>query len=173
MLTAATASARDEPLVEFAYAEFASGERARLQELVLVAVEGRIEADLALGRHAELVAELEALCEQHPFRERLWELRMLALYRSGRQADALPRLRRRHGDSLVEELGLEPGPALRELEARILDQDPSLDHQPVGRGAGRAVPSGNLRAPLTSFVGRDAELARRSSTCRPRHGSSR
>ena len=76
---------RGEPLAEFAYAGFADAERAHLDELSLVAVESRAEADLVLGRHGELTGELEELCRQHPLRERLWELLILALYRAGRQ----------------------------------------------------------------------------------------
>ena len=114
---------RGEPLVEFAYAGFADAERAHLDDLALVATEARAEADLALGRHGELVGELEALCREHPLRERLWELLMLALYRAGRQAEAL-RAYTEARDRLVDELGIDPGPALRELEARILAQDP-------------------------------------------------
>ena len=116
---------RGEPLTEFAYAGFADAERAHLAELTLVAIETRAEADLVLGRHGELVGELEALCREHPLRERLWELLMLALYRAGRQAEAL-RAYTEARDRLVDELGIDPGPALRELEARILAQDPSL-----------------------------------------------
>src|SRR5579863_2453936 len=78
-----------EPLAEFAYAGFADAERARLDELTLVATESRADADLGLGRHGELAGELEVLCREHPLRERLWELLILALYRSGRQAEAL------------------------------------------------------------------------------------
>ena len=91
----------------------------------LVALEERIEADLALGRHAELVAELEALVAAHPLRERPRAQLMLALYRSGRQADALAAYRAAR-DTLVEELGIEPGPELKALEAAILRQDESL-----------------------------------------------
>ena len=123
---------RGEPLSEFAYAGFADTERAHLNELALVATECRVEADLELGHHSELVGELEALCREHPLRERLWELLMLALYRSGRQAEAL-RAYTEIRDRLVDELGIDPGPALRELEARVLDQDPSLapdEHRP-------------------------------------------
>ena len=116
---------RGEPLTEFAYAGFADAERAHLADLTLVAIETRVEADLMLGRHGELVGELEALCREHPLRERLWELLMLALYRAGRQAEAL-RAYTDARDRLVDELGIDPGPALRELEARILAQDPSL-----------------------------------------------
>src|SRR6202041_991970 len=116
---------RGEPLAEFTYAGFFDAERAHLDELTLVAIETRAEADLALGRHGELAGELEALCREHPLRERLWELLMLALYRAGRQAEAL-RAYTEARDRLVGQLGIDPGPALRELEARILAQDPSL-----------------------------------------------
>ncbi len=150
---------RGEPLTEFAYAGFADAERAHLAELTLVAIETRVEADLALGRNSQLIGELEALCREHPLRERLWELRMLALYRAGRQAEALRAFgEARH--SLVDELGIEPGPALRDLESRILAHDPSL--APVGPANLGAVPTtmvtGNLRERLSSFVGRTAEL---------------
>ena len=100
---------RGEPLVEFAYAGFADTERAHLDELALVATEARAEAGLALGHHGELVGELEALCREHPLRERLWELLMVALYRSGRQAEALRAYTEAH-DRLVDEVGIDPGP---------------------------------------------------------------
>src|SRR5580693_6650664 len=80
---------RGEPLAEFAYAGFFDAERTHLDELTLVAIESRAGADLGLGRHGELAGELEALCRKYPLRERLWELLILALYRSGRQAEAL------------------------------------------------------------------------------------
>jgi predicted ATPase/DNA-binding SARP family transcriptional activator len=168
-LHTALALCRDEALVEFAYAEFALGERARLEELALAAVEARIEADLALGRHGDVTGELEALCQRHPMRERLWELSMLALYRSGRQADAL-RAFAEARTALVEELGLDPGSGLKELEARVLAQDPSLD-APAGdrRATVSASPAGgNLRARLTTFVGRDDDLARLVDVTRTR-----
>ena len=104
---------------------FAQRETARLEELRIAAVEDRIDADLALGRHGQLVAELEALVQQHPFRERLRGQLMLALYRTGRQADALAAYRDARS-TLSAELGLEPSPELRELEQRILAQDPAL-----------------------------------------------
>ena len=116
---------RGEPLAEFTYAGFFDAERAHLHELTLVAIESRAGADLGLGRHGELAGELEALCREHPLRERLCELLILALYRSGRQAEAL-RAYTEIRDRLVGELGIDPGPALRELQARILAQDPSL-----------------------------------------------
>ena len=116
---------RGEPLAEFTYAGFFDAERAHLDELTLVAIESRAGADLGLGRHGELAGELEALCREHPLRERLWELLILALYRSGRQAEAL-RAYTEIRDRLAGELGIDPGPALRELQARILAQDPLL-----------------------------------------------
>jgi LuxR family maltose regulon positive regulatory protein len=121
---------RGEPLADFAYAGFFDAERARLDELVLVAIETRARADLALGRHGELAAGLEAWCRAHPLREHLWELLILTLYRAGRQAEAL-RTYTEVRDRLAGELGIDPGPALRDLEARILAQHPSLSPEPV------------------------------------------
>src|ERR1039457_4821148 len=153
---------RGEPLAEFNYAGFFDTERAHLGELTLVAIEARAGADLGLGRHGELAGELEARCREPPLREGLWELLILALYRAGRQAEAL-RAYTEIRDRLVSELGIDPGPALRELQARILAQDPSLarasapaDPAPVRAAAPTA--AGNLRERLSSFVGRDAEL---------------
>ena len=121
-----------------ALADLANGpgprvEAARLEELRLSAVEDRIEADLALGRHADVVGELEALVAAHPLRERLQGQLMIALYRGGRQAEAL-KVYQAARRTLVEELGLEPGPALQRLERAILQQDASLDLP--GRAAG-------------------------------------
>ena len=117
---------RGPPLAEFTYADFAQSEIARLEELHLSCLEQRIDADLAAGRHGELIGELEALVADHPLRERPREQLMLALYRSGRQAEALTTYRDgRH--ALVDELGIEPGRSLRELEQAILRQDPALD----------------------------------------------
>src|SRR4051812_35478063 len=114
------------PLADFAYEPFAATEAARLAELRIAAREDRMDADAALGRHAALVAELEALVRAHPLRERLRGQLMLALYRCGRQADALDRYRQGR-EALVGELGLEPGRELRGLEQAILRQDPELD----------------------------------------------
>jgi DNA-binding SARP family transcriptional activator len=117
---------------------FAAIESLRLEELRLACVEDRIDADLALGGHAVLVGELEALVAQHPLRERLRGRLVLALYRSGRQAEALARCRELRR-MLADELGIEPCPALRELELRMLRQDPALDVEPARRrvAAGR------------------------------------
>ena len=153
----ALALRRGEPLAEFAFSEFADGERARLDELVLVAVEARVDARLQLGQHGEVVGELESLCAQHPLRERLWELRMLALYRGGRQAEAL-RVYGEARERLVDELGLEPGPALRELEGRVLAQDPTLDAPAV-----QVAPRGRPRRRPATF----ASGSRASSDAKP------
>jgi YVTN family beta-propeller protein len=120
---------RGPPLADFAYESFAQNEIARLDELRLVALENRIEADLACGRHAALVPELEALVTEHPTRERFRAQLMLALYRSGRQADALAA----YADArrtLRAELGLDPSPELQRLEQAILNQDPAIAAPP-------------------------------------------
>jgi len=128
---------RGSALADFAYEPFAQIAIKRLEELRLAALEQRIEAELALGCHAELVGELEALVAEHPLRELLSRQLMLALYRSGRQAEALDVYRRTRG-ALVEEFGIEPTPALHELERAILTQDPSLDLERHPRRAGPA-----------------------------------
>ena len=125
---------RGRPFEDVTYESFARIEIERLDELRLAAVEDRIEAELALARHAQLVSELEALVRRHPLRERFRAQLMLALYRSGRQADALG-VYQDARRALVDELGIEPGPALRELEQAILRQDPalrSLEREPSG-----------------------------------------
>ncbi|HET9242677.1 MAG TPA: BTAD domain-containing putative transcriptional regulator [Gaiella sp.] len=137
---------------ELAYEDIASMESERLEELRLVALERRVDAHLALGRHADVLAEALALAEANPFREPVHELAMLALYRSGRQTDALDHyasFRARLG----EELGLEPGPALRELQRRILQHDPALAIDFGSTRDGAALP-----ASPTPLVGRDREL---------------
>jgi DNA-binding SARP family transcriptional activator len=125
-LRAALALWRGPPLVDFTYEQFAQAEIARLEETRQAILEDRIEADLGVGRHVELVAELERLVREHPGRERLRGQLMLSLYRAGRQSDALECYRdgRR---AMVDELGIEPGRALQDLEAAILRQDPALD----------------------------------------------
>jgi DNA-binding SARP family transcriptional activator len=117
---------RGPALADFGYESFAQAEVARLEESRLAVLEDRIDADLALGAHTALVGELEALAREHPLRERLVGQLMLALYRSGRQADALETYRRTR-THLASELGLEPGPALKVLQGQILEQDPALD----------------------------------------------
>ncbi len=145
---------RGAPLAEFTSSvPFLLAESLRLQELVVSTVEDRIEADLALGRHQELIAELETLAREHPFRERLHGQLLLGLYRSGRQAEALEvyRSTRRR---LVDELGIEPGPALQQLEQAILRHEPAIAVEaPPGvaereqEHAGRRTPAPSEPAP--------------------------
>jgi DNA-binding SARP family transcriptional activator len=125
-LSEALALWRGPALADFAYEPFAQAEIARLEGLRLGAVEDRIHAELALGQGAELVGEIEALVAAHPFRERPRGLLMLALYRAGRQADALAAYQDAR-QLLVEELGIEPGPELQRLEGAILRQEPELE----------------------------------------------
>ena len=143
---------RGPPLAEFAYDAWARPEIERLDELRLGALQDRIEADLALGAAPELVPELELLVGTYPLRERLRGQLMLALYRSGRQADALAAYRAARS-ALVETLGLEPGADLRRLERAILDQDPQLDLEPPPARRPASLPGRS-----TSFVGRRREL---------------
>ena len=125
--------------------ESASSVQARLEEERLGALESRIDAQLACGQHRETIAELETLTTNHPLRERFWHQRLLALYRSGRQAEALGAYRELRSE-LIEELGIEPGPELRELETQILRQDATLDYRRVRPGRG------NAAAPQTHYV---------------------
>jgi YVTN family beta-propeller protein len=135
---------RGPALAEFADEPFAQPEAARLEEMRLAALTQRIDADLMLGDHLRVAGELQALLRDHPLREAFAAQLMLALYRSGRQADALAcyhDIRAR----LVDELGLEPGPALHELQQAILVQDASLAHAPETRSARAVGESGRPR----------------------------
>jgi len=146
---------RGDPLVDFAYEEFAQGDIARLAEARLVATEVRIDADLALGRDVALISELEQLVGAYPLREHLHAQLMLALSRSGRQAEAL-RAYQRARDVLGEELGLQPSAELRDLEAAILQQHESVVRRESDARQSRA--RTNLRTPLTAMIGRDQEM---------------
>jgi WD40 repeat protein/DNA-binding SARP family transcriptional activator len=126
ILREALALWRGPPLADVAYEPFAQPEIARLEEQRLDALEARVEANLAAGRHAAVVGELQRLVALHPTRERLAAHLMLALYRCGRQAEALEAYRDTR-DALVDQVGIEPGPELRALHEAILRQDPSLD----------------------------------------------
>jgi predicted ATPase/DNA-binding SARP family transcriptional activator len=145
---------RGEALGDLAYLRFARVEAERLEELRMAAIEERCDARLALGEHSQLIGELDAVLAQQPTRERIAGQLMVALYRCERQADALEVYQRTRA-VLVEELGLEPGPALRELERSILQQDASLEPPPP-RAAGPPV---TLPVPATPFIGRARELA--------------
>ncbi len=148
---------RGAALADLAYESFAQPEIARLEELRLSALEERIEADLALGRAGELIGELEALVERYPLRERLRGELMLALYRTGRHAEAL-QVYQDGRQQLAAELGLEPGEALRRLERQILEQDPALGAS--GRGARPAlVPASAWRHPVRLAVAGAVVLA--------------
>jgi len=179
---------RGPALSDVADMTFAQADATRLEEARLTALENRVDADLACGRHASLVAELDGLAPSHPLRERLTGQRILALYRSGRQAAALTAYAELR-DRLADELGIDPSPDLRRLHERILRQDPDLDWHPAEAGTaenartgtragaadprpaagGRAEngqPSGQpdaapvpgLPTETTSFIGREAEL---------------
>jgi len=157
---------RGPPLADMAFEPFAQAEIARLEELRLAAVEARVEADLAAGRHVQAVPELQRLVGEHPLRERLYGQLMLALYRSGRQADALEAYRSAR-EVLVERLGIEPGSELRALELAVLAQAPELMLEQRDAARASAMPdhewaAGRMRVPLppTPTVGRDAELGR-------------
>lgn len=163
-LSPALASWRGPAFQEFGGLPWADLEASRLDELRLTAIEMRAAAALRLGRAAQMVADLDQLTAEHPLREEAWRLLALALYQSGRQGDALAALRRARA-RLAEELGVDPGPALRELEDGILAQDAHLS-APAPRPPRAhpvAVPAqpGSDRAPAAAapFVGRDAELA--------------
>ena len=146
-LTKALGLSRGPALADFATEPFALSEAARLNELRLHALEERVDAELVLGHHSQLIGELGALVHEHPLRERLCGQLMLALYRSGRQAKASNVYRQTRG-RLVEELGMEPGPDLQALLTRILKQDPALA---VLAGASTApkveLPSGTIPTP--------------------------
>jgi len=168
---------RGEALADVAEEPFAAAEIRRLDELRLHATELAIDADLEAGRHAQAIGELEALIAAHPLREQLHARRMLALYRCGRQAEALEAYRQARA-VLVDEVGVEPGAELRRLQDAILAQDPALDGASGQRPTQstppparpppyrrRGVPPASLPAqlqprPAMPFVGRTAELGR-------------
>ena len=152
LLRQALALVRGPAFADLADETFARPEAMRLDELRVAAVEERIEAELVSGARAELIGDLEALVAEHPLRERPRALLMRALYQSGRQADALA-VYRDARRTLVDELGIEPGAELRDLERAILEQDPSLAAQPEHDDTTLPLP-----LPLTSLVGREREL---------------
>lgn len=149
-LTAALALWRGEPCVDLAPGAFRTGHRARLDELRVLAQEGRAEAELALGHHHDVIPDLEQLVSEHPYREPLWRSLMLAHYRAGSAGAALG-VAQRLREVLREDLGIDPAAESLALEARILDHDRSLDL--VRRSIG------NVPVPLDSFVGRVDEQA--------------
>ena len=153
-LESALAMWRGPFLADIADEEFVRAEAVRLNEVRLVALEQRVAAGLELGRHDALIEELRDLTAQHPFSERFWEQLMLALYRCGRQAEAL-RVFQSARTQLAEELGIEPGSALRHLEEQILAQDPSLN---LSDTPDPGIAPNNLPLLRTSFIGRQQDL---------------
>jgi predicted ATPase/DNA-binding SARP family transcriptional activator len=154
---AALAVWRGDVLADLPDLGFVLAERARLDELRLSALHGRLQADLAGDRHEAVLAELVDILAAHPLDERFVELQMLALYRSGRQSEALAvfsQLRRR----MTEELGVEPGADLRQLQVLILRQDPALELAASPAAIAEDGRAGGLPYLLTSFIGRDKEL---------------
>ncbi|MBV9366273.1 MAG: winged helix-turn-helix domain-containing protein [Solirubrobacterales bacterium] len=152
-LQTALALWRGKALADFRFDEFSQGEIARLEELRLEAIEERLAAELATGKDADLIGELRALVTEHPLRERLRGHLMVALYRGGRQAEALETMRAGR-QLLVDELGIQPGPELRELERMILAHDSALTTERP-----RAALVGRLPAPATETIGRGREVA--------------
>jgi predicted ATPase/DNA-binding SARP family transcriptional activator len=144
---------RGPALQGLAETEWLGAEARRLEALRVDALEERFETALALGEHREIVSALRATLDENPFRERVWGQLMLALYRGGRQADALETFQEARR-VLAEQLGLEPGPELRRLQEAILAHDPAIAPVPVV-----APRRGNLPSPTTSFVDRERELA--------------
>ena len=141
------------PLQGLPDSPWVGAEAARLEVLRTDALEEQFEAALALGEHTEVVGRIRQVLEEHPFRERLWGQLMLALYRDGRQAEALEAFGQARR-VLAEQLGVEPGPRLQRLQAAILAHDPALASVPVA-----VAPQGRLPAPVTSLVGRQQALA--------------
>jgi DNA-binding SARP family transcriptional activator/tetratricopeptide (TPR) repeat protein len=158
-LSAGLALWRGPAFVEFRGCAVLEAEAARLEQLRLDAVEWRVEAELAGAGHSPPVGELEALVREHPTREGLWALLMRALYRAGRQADALEAYRRARR-ALVDELGVEPSRPLREVERLVLAQDPSLDPP-------AAVPAGAAAAPGPEVAAVRAQEAARPGEAEP------
>src|SRR4051794_33609184 len=191
-LRAALALWRGPALLDFAYEAFAQGDIARLEEERLEVLEDCADAELALGRHGELVGELQALVRAHPYRERPRTQLMLALYRGGRQADALQAYREGRAE-LASELGLEPGPSLRELEADPHPRSGAAAHaagrrradavearRPAGRGGRRRSPAAgddaadrSGRRPRRAGAGCAGRRARRPRGSTRRAGCSR
>lgn len=165
-LTEALSLWRGRALADVDAAPFALAEVARLEEKRMAALESRAEALLACGRHRELIGDLETLTAAYPLRERLWSQRMLALYRAGRQADAL-RAYRDLRAILVRELGIEPGPALVDLEGRILRQDPGLARPAAVHPAKRKRRLPSTRRATTAFTSLTRCWAKASSTSSP------
>jgi predicted ATPase/DNA-binding SARP family transcriptional activator len=155
-LNAALALWRGPALGEIADRPYAQSEIARLEDLRVQALEDRLDADLAVGRHLDVIPELKALVEEHPLRERFWYQLMLVLYRAGRQGEALHAYQTAN-ELLVDELGIDPSVELQQLRTAILRQDPALAPTETSLRWRHETPN-NLPVQLTSFIGRDEEV---------------
>jgi DNA-binding SARP family transcriptional activator len=162
LLRQALALWRGPPLADLTYESFARAPIERLEEVRFAAIQQRIDADLALRRHAEVVAELEQLVSEHPLWEQFRAQLMVALYRSGRQAEALEVFRRTR-ETLVRELGIDPTPALQQLERRILAQDPELEPPPTSPRR----PTADVRGTVLVAATDDSALATPLSAAEP------
>ncbi|MDP4509627.1 BTAD domain-containing putative transcriptional regulator [Nonomuraea turcica] len=164
-LSTALALWRGPAYADLGDSEVANAEIARLDNARLAARQDHAAARLSMGATVQAVGELESLVREHPLAERSWELLALALYRSGRQGDALAALRSAR-EQLIEELGVDPGPSLRAVEAAVLRQDPALDWRAPKEAAAIIEPAEpkeparpRLPAPLTRLIGRDSAVA--------------
>jgi DNA-binding SARP family transcriptional activator len=157
-LAEASALWRGRPLGDLELHGAVQAQVAALNEQRVEALEALVDARLGLGEHAELVVELRRLVEEYPFHERFWELLMLALYRSGRQAEALAAYQEAR-QRLIGELGVEPGPALQRLERAILSADPALRPSPPEAAGATARAPGQLPPDVAGFTGREDLLA--------------
>ena len=166
-MAAALALWRGPALGDIADLAFAQADVARLDEARLAALEDRIEADLACGRHASVASELDGLTREHPLRERLCGLRMLALYRCGRQADALTAYAELRAQ-LADELGIDPNPGLLRLHESILQQRPELDWQPGPPEPGGDGPHGPAAGAPVQAGGRPGPPGPAPAHARPR-----
>lgn len=160
---AVLAAWRGEPYAEIADTGWLAPVRQQLSDARLHVAELRVRALLELGRPEEAVGELDPLLADHPLREELWALRMTGLYRSGRQADALSAFGRAR-ELLADELGIDPGPELREMHRRVLEQDPMLVHRPgpglIAGPVAAPITTGYLPRRRTSLIGRDGDVGR-------------
>jgi DNA-binding SARP family transcriptional activator/Tfp pilus assembly protein PilF len=155
---AALALWRGQPLADVPSETLRQREGDRLGELRLQALKVRLEADLNLGGHAEIIAELRHLTDAHPLDERLHALHMLALFRSGRQADALAAYEKAR-QVIADEMGVDPGPELRTLHQRIIEADPALTAAQLSAGSHARVPPRELPPAVSHFTGRAGELS--------------
>lgn len=165
LASAVLSSWRGEPYAEVPDTGWLGAVRHQLATARLDVAELRVQALLELGRPEQAVGDLDPLLAEHPLHERLWALLITSLYRAGRPADALATFGRAR-ELLAAELGIDPGPELRDLQRRVLDQDPTLDHRPAATAtpATTGVPAGRLPRRRTALIGRDDDVTRLTGT---------